>query len=166
MKRVVRILLDIIDLYVPTITFIIMFLAFIVQVVFRYVPMLRPLPWAYDVTIFAFIWTTLLAACHVRRIGRHIKFDMFYLSRSELTRTLFRLISNSLVLLACAVSFMPTLSYLTFIHGDKSPVLRIPMSLGYGPIIVFIFLIGCYSAQDIVLDIKELVSEINESHSL
>jgi len=166
MKRVVRILLDIIDLYVPTITFIIMFLAFIVQVVFRYAPMLRPLPWAYDVTIFGFIWTTLLAACHVRRTGGHIKFDMFYLSRSELTRTLFRLTANALVLLACAVSFMPTLSYLTFIHGDKSPVLRIPMSLGYGPIIVFIFLIGCYSVHDIVLDIKELVSEINESRSL
>lgn len=166
MKRVVRILLDIIDLYVPAITFIIMFLAFIVQVIFRYVPLLRPLPWAYDVTIFAFIWTTLLAACHVRRIRRHIKFDMFYLSQSELTRILFRLTANALVFLACTVSFMPTLSYLAFIHGDKSSVLRIPMSLGYGPIIIFIFLIGCYSAQDIILDIKELISEITKSHSL
>lgn len=164
MKRVIQILLDIIDLIIPTITFCIMFFTFIIQVIFRYVPSLIPLPWAYDVIILSFIWTTLLAACHIRRVGRHIEFDLFYQSRSELTRIIFRIISNFLILLACAVSFLPTISYLSFIHGDKSPVLRIPMSIGFGPIIIFIVLMGSYSAKDLVIDIRSFIIKIKKFH--
>jgi TRAP-type C4-dicarboxylate transport system permease small subunit len=157
MRKVIKVILDIIDLYIPTLTFIIMFIAFIIQVVFRYVPVLRPLPWAYDVTAFGFVWTTLLAACHVRRIDRHITFDMFYNARTEKTKTLFRILANGIVGFICVVSFIPTLSYLDFIHSDKSPVLRIPMSLGYGPILVFIVLIGCYSLYDFFIDLHSIV---------
>jgi len=159
MRKVVKVVLDIIDLYIPTLTFIIMFVAFIIQVVFRYVPVLRPLPWAYDVTAFGFVWTTLLAACHVRRIDKHITFDMFYNARSEKTKSIFRIITNGVVGFTCAVSFLPTLSYLAFIHYDKSPVLRIPMSLGYGPILVFIILIGCYSLYDFFIDLHSIVMQ-------
>jgi len=163
MRKVLKVFLDIIDLYIPTVTFVVMFVAFIIQVVFRYVPVLRPLPWAYDVTAFGFVWTTLLAACHVRRIDKHITFDMFYATRSEKTKTLFRIVANGLVGFACAVSFFPTLSYLSFIHGDKSPVLRIPMSLGYGPVLVFIVLIGCYSLYDLFVDLQKILSKHPQS---
>ena len=163
MRKVLKVILDVIDLYIPTLTFIIMFVAFIIQVVFRYVPVLRPLPWAYDVTAFGFVWTTVLAACHVRRIDKHITFDMFYNARSEKTKTMFRILANGIVGFTCAVSFLPTLSYLAFIHNDKSPVLRIRMSLGYGPILVFIVLIGCYSLYDLIIDLHKIVSKNPQS---
>ena len=157
MRKVLKLILDILDLYIPTLTFIIMFVAFIIQVVFRYVPVLRPLPWAYDVTAFGFVWTTLLAACHMRRIDKHITFDMFYAARTEKSKTIMRIVANGIVAFTCAVSFLPTLSYLVFINGDKSPVLRIPMSLGYGPILVFIVLIGCYSLYDFLVDLYSIM---------
>lgn len=157
MKKAYEVALDIIELYVPAVTFVTMFVIFILQILFRYA-LNSPLTWAYEATVLTFIWTTLLAACYMRRKFRHIMFTMFYERRSVRVQMAFRLIGNLLVLLACAASFLPTLDYVRFISADKSPVLRIPFSIGFFPVLVFVALIGLHSLEDIIRDIRSAVA--------
>ncbi len=156
-KKTYTIILDIIELYLPAVTFTVMFTVFILQIVFRYV-LNAPLMWAYEVTVLCFIWTTLLAACYIRRIKGHINFNMFYLSRKPGTQTAFRFISNGLILFVCVIGYLPTIDYIDFLKMDKSPVLRLPMNIGFFPILVFLTLIGLHSLEDIMRDIK-LITE-------
>jgi len=162
MKKLYAFLLNIVELYIPAVTFTVMFSVFIIQIIFRYA-LNMPLKWTYEVTVLAFIWTTLLGACYMRRVGKHINFNMFYNGRSEKTQLIFRLAGNGIVLFTCAVCFIPTIKYLDFLFIDKSPVLRLPMGVGFFPIIVFLLLIGVHSAEDLVRDIKTALHKGRET---
>ena len=156
MRKLYDMLLDVVELYLPAVTFTVMFLVFILQIVFRYV-LNSPLKWAYEVTVFGFIWTTLLGACYMRRLHRHINFNMFYNARTPRTQLAFRLAGNSIILLSCVLGFLPTLNYLSFLSMDKSAVLRIPLSLGFSPVLIFLLLIGVHSLEDVIRDLKKLL---------
>ena len=154
MRKLYTIVLDVVELYLPAVTFSIMFVVFILQIVFRYA-LNSPLKWAYEVTVFGFIWTTLLGACYMRR---HINFNMFYNARTPATQLAFRLIGNGIIFLSCTLGFFPTLNYLSFLSMDKSAVLRIPLSMGFAPVLVFLLLIGLHSFEDIIDDVKKRYS--------
>ncbi len=158
MKKAIVLVLDIIELYVPAVTFIVLFVVFVLQIFFRYV-VNRPLTWAYELTVLCFIWTTLLGACYIRRKKKHICFEMFYENRSAFTQTLFRIIGNTIIAVICIAAFYPTAAYLHFKHVDKSPVLRIPFSIGFFPVLIFVTLIALHSLKDVVEDLRVLWSQ-------
>ena len=154
--KVGQIFINIIEIYVPLTSFSIMFLVFILQVFFRYV-LNWPLAWPYEITIFGFIWTTLLGACYVRRKNAHVSFGLVYENVSPTMRLMFRLIANALILIAFTVPVYATFQYFVFIHIEKSPVLRIPFSIAFSPFLVFLLLIIGYSLVDIVRDFQKLL---------
>lgn len=150
--KIGSIVLDVIQLYIPLITFVIMFTAFVTQIFFRYV-VNHPLIWPFEVTILTFIWTTMLGACYIRKIHKHVNFDMVYVNRTKKGKMIFRIIGNALVTFACGVAFWPSCIYIRDIHIEKTPVLRVPFSIAFFPLLVFIVLMFGYSLHDIVLDL-------------
>ena len=61
-SRVLRVgqgILDVLEIYIPSITFMSMFLVMLVQVFFRY--FLVPLTWPLEYSLFAYIWTILFS---------------------------------------------------------------------------------------------------------
>lgn len=158
MKKYGIFILNLLEIYIPLSTFIIMFSVFILQIFYRYV-LNNPLSWAYEVTVLGFLWTTLLGACYVRRIHSHICFDMAYQNRSEKVKIIFRLMGNSLVIIGCLIGIFPTYQYLLDMSIEKTPVLRIPLSVGFLPAFVFIILITGYSIYDIVIDVVKFMKE-------
>lgn len=158
MKKYGIFILNLLEIYIPLSTFIIMFSVFILQIFYRYV-LNNPLSWTYEVTVLGFLWTTLLGACYVRRIHSHICFDMAYQNRSEKVKIIFRLMGNSLVIIGCLIGIFPTYQYLLDMSIEKTPVLRIPLSVGFLPAFVFIILITGYSIYDIVIDVVKFMKE-------
>jgi TRAP-type C4-dicarboxylate transport system permease small subunit len=150
-------IINTIEVYIPLVTFSILFIVFILQVFFRYV-LDKPLVWPYETTIFAFIWTTLLAAAYVRHRGEHVEFGLVYSKLSERGRLIFNIAGNFLVLIAFTVPFPSVVSYFIFIHIEKSPVLRIPFSIAFSPFLVFMILVIIYSLSDLIRDIKKLMN--------
>ena len=136
-----------------------MFLVFVLQIFYRYV-LNNPLTWTYEVTVLGFLWTTLLGARYVKRIHSHICFDIAYQNRSEKGKMIFRLMGNSLVIIGCLIGIFPTYQYLFDMHIEKTPCLRIPLSIGFLPAFVFIILIMGHSIYDIVLDVAKFKKEI------
>ena len=76
-KKTGSFLLDLFEIYIPSVAFSIMFVVFVLQIFFRYF-LNRPLTWPYEVTIFGFIWTAILGACFARRYGVHVVFGLIY----------------------------------------------------------------------------------------
>ncbi|MCJ7650699.1 MAG: hypothetical protein MUP85_18975, partial [Candidatus Lokiarchaeota archaeon] len=58
--KIGKLFLDITEIYIPAITFSLLFIAFLIQVFFRY--FLAPLTWPLEFTLMMFSWTTLFGA--------------------------------------------------------------------------------------------------------
>ena len=154
MKKLGRFILNLLEIYIPLCTFLIMFSVFVLQIFYRYV-LNNPLIWVYEATVLGFVWTTLLGACYVRRIHGHVCFDITYQNRSEKGKIIFRHMGNALVVIGCLIGIFPTYQYLLDMSIEKTPVLRIPFSIGFLPALVFIILIAGHSIYDIVLDVAK-----------
>jgi TRAP-type C4-dicarboxylate transport system permease small subunit len=114
-----------------------MFVAFIAQVLFRYVLNL-PLAWTDEVCTFVWLWGILWGASFVMRNREDIRFDMIY---SHLPRRARRglTIVGSCALVAVLLGSLPgAWSYVSFMKVEKSASLGIPLNLVYSIYLVFV----------------------------
>jgi TRAP-type C4-dicarboxylate transport system permease small subunit len=155
-KKIGLFLLDLFEVYIPSVAFSIMFVVFVLQIFFRYF-LNRPLTWPYEVTIFAFIWTAILGACFARRHGVHVVFGLIYDKVSPKTQVIFRLIANGLIFVAFLVALKPSYEQVMFMAFKKSTVLKIPFHIAYSPYVVFVILILGHTLYDLVIDVKKFV---------
>jgi len=114
-----------------------MFIAFIAQVVFRYVLNL-PLAWSDEICNFIWLWGILWGAAFVMKNHEDMRFDMLYnLMPRAIKRSLTALSSFAIVILLLA-SLPATWSFIDFMKVEKSAALGIPMNLVFGLYLVFI----------------------------
>jgi len=147
--------IDIPEKYVSSIAFTTLFVVFVLQIFFRYV-LNRPLIWPYEVSIFAFIWTAVLGACYAKRHNVHVVFSLVYDKMNPLGQLIFRLIGNSLIMIAFAVALYPTYDYIRFMRVERSVRLKITFDIAFGPYLIFMVLIIGRMAVDVVRDIRKL----------
>ena len=74
-KKVARWLADFIEVYLPIAVFVMLFLAFLINVFFRYV-VRNPQNWTFELSINAFMVVGLLGACAAYRKEDHVVFYM------------------------------------------------------------------------------------------
>lgn len=160
-RRIVTIVLDVVELYVPVAAFILLFLLFVVNVFFRYV-LNAPLTWPYEVIALSFVWIAVLGATYVRRVGGHVKFTLVYDSLSPRGRRWSRIAANGAILATFAAAAPASLDWVLFMDFKGTPILRIPFSWGYIPVVVFLVLIAAHSLYDVVRDIRGLLGRETE----
>ena len=154
--RIGQFFLDLFEVYISSAAFIVLFVVFVLQVFFRYV-LNDPLTWPYEVTVFAFIWTTTLGAAYALRRRSHVVFSLIYDRLSPRWQLIFRLAGNFLIMSAFLISVIPTYRYLDFQKINKSTVLKIPFTIGFGSYMVFLLLIIGRMAYALVVDIRKAV---------
>lgn len=153
-KPVFRVL-DVVELYVPAVAFLTLFVVFNAQIVARYI-LHSPLSWSTEICQLAFVWTALLGASYMRRMNGHIAFDMVFELYSNRGKVLATIASNLLVATACIGSILPTIEYLAFLNTEYTPMLHIPFSYGFAPLLVFLVMVGTYSVLDILSALSDL----------
>jgi TRAP-type C4-dicarboxylate transport system permease small subunit len=158
-KRIVSILQSIVEEYIPTIAFILMFIAFNVQVFTRYV-LNDPAVWPWDLSLAGFLWTIMLGSIHGVRVHRHIDFDLVYMKVGEGGKLAFRLIGEIFLVVTLAAAILPSWDYIYFSRIMKSGALRIPMIYIFFPFMFFIVLSTLYLLIDVVRDVRILASRI------
>jgi TRAP-type C4-dicarboxylate transport system permease small subunit len=154
-KKTGSFLLDLFEIYIPSVAFSIMFVVFVLQIFFRYF-LNRPLTWPYEVTIFAFIWTALLGACFARRHAVHVVFGLIYDKMTPKIQLIFRLIANGVIFVAFCIALKPSYEYVMFMEFQKSTVLKIPFHIAFFPYVVFVILIIGHTLYDLIIDGKKL----------
>jgi TRAP-type C4-dicarboxylate transport system permease small subunit len=159
LRRVGAFLLDTVELYIPLLAFIGIFVTFNLAVFFRYV-LNAPLKWTLEVQLMLFIWTVLLGGTYAWRTRRHVRFEMVYDAVGKRTKFAFRTISNILTLVVCVGSPWPAWVYLRdFMRQETTAAFGIPFSIVYFPIIPFFLVTGGHALYDLVLDLKAVKKE-------
>lgn len=147
------ILRDIVEIYIPVASFVIMFVVFIAQIFSRYI-LRAPLSWAYEVTVSCYLWLVVLGACYAQRNRSHVTFTLLTDKLPMRVQAAFIGLGSLLIAFAFIWSFVPSIDFVAFMKAQKTSVLRIGLNIVYAPYIPFLAFNILYMLSDIVLDFK------------
>ena len=148
---------DIFEIYIPIISFCFLFVSFIYSIFARYI-FNAPPAWATEVQVATYIWTVMFSAAYVRRLDKHVKFDILYDSLSEKWKCYFRIFRNILMGITYIFLFIASISYIMR-YRTLSPYFRIPVKIYFCPIIYLSFSVMLYSFFDAIKDIRTVLTK-------
>jgi C4-dicarboxylate transporter DctQ subunit len=102
----------------------VMFLAFIIQIVFRYL-LNFPIGWTSELSTVTWIWLTLWGAAFVVREDEEIRFDLIYSSVGTRTRRAMVIATAASIVVLYAGSLPAVIDYVTFMKVEKTSYLDI-----------------------------------------
>lgn len=113
-----------------------MFLAFIVQIVFRYVLNL-PLDWTLEACLTLWLWTVFWGTAFLIEDQDHVRFDIFYQSRGQRGRRVLAFIYSACIVAGFTASLPATINYVTFYKIKSSATLGIRLDLVFSVYLIF-----------------------------
>jgi|GEM_PF-2471128 len=155
MKKAIKTILDIIDLYFPVVTFVILFVFYFILILLRYFAG-KSIGWMYESMYIVFAWSTVMSAAHGSRVHDTIQFNVLYEHISEKAKRIFDIIANAF-LAGLFIYAMPR--YLKGIEAQrmvKTATLKLSNMIVFFPFIIFVFLIIVYHVADIVCAVYDL----------
>jgi len=161
-KKLLLTLRNIIELYIPAVSFIIMFITFILQVFFRYV-IGHPLTWTNEVIVIGFVWTVIFGACYTMRCKAHVKFTLVYDKMAPKPAAWCRLLGNLIIVMTFIALIIPSYRYSFFVSFQMTPVFRISYTVIFLPFVYFISSIVGYTISEMLEDLKVIRGRIQDS---
>jgi TRAP-type C4-dicarboxylate transport system permease small subunit len=155
-KSILLFLLDIVELYLPMLAFLTIFVCFMIQIISRY--FFTPLMWPEELALLSFVWACLLGALYAKRKESLVFFTLIYDKASDRGKAVIRIAGSVLLVAAFAISFKPSLDFVIFMSYKKSSVLYIPMNLVSSAYLIFLVDITIRYVVDIVKDIRFLAT--------
>jgi TRAP-type C4-dicarboxylate transport system permease small subunit len=163
MKKTLLFLREIMEFYVPAVSFIVMFITFVLQVFFRYV-VHHALTWTMDIIVLGFIFTVLFGACYTMRLRYHVKFTMFYDRLAPKPAAVLRLAGNVLILIAFIIIIPSSWAYSLFMSFQKIAVTRLPLTVIYIPFVYFLLSIIGYTLMETGDDIRVIRGVLEDTN--
>lgn len=114
----------------------VMFVAFIVQIVFRYL-FNFPIGWTSELSVITWLWLVLWGAAFVAKESEEIRFDLVYGAVSRRTRIVIGIITGVSIVALYAASLPATLNYVSFMKVEKTSYLKIRFDLLYSIYVLF-----------------------------
>jgi TRAP-type C4-dicarboxylate transport system permease small subunit len=114
----------------------VMFVAFMTQIVFRYLASL-PIGWTQELTVVLWIWLVLWGAAFVIRETEEVRFDIFYANAKSRTRRVMCLMTGIALIGLYGVSLPAVVDYVTFMKVEASAYLKIRFDLLFSIYVVF-----------------------------
>ena len=145
---------DVIELYIPALCFVTLFVSFMTQIVNRY--FFKPLTWPEELSLLCFCWVALLGGLYAKRSESHVAFGMVYDLLKPRGKARMRIAGSVLLLVAFVIALKPCWEYVSAMGYRKSDVLHIPINWAYFPFIVFLVDMIVRLILDIRRDIIEL----------
>jgi TRAP-type C4-dicarboxylate transport system permease small subunit len=118
---------------VAAIMLALMFLAFLLQIVFRYVLDL-PIGWTHELSVILWIWLVLWGASFVIREREEIRFDIIYGTAGPGPRRVMCIVTAVALIALYAMVF----DYVTFMKVEKTGYLKIPFDLLFSIYLIFV----------------------------
>jgi TRAP-type C4-dicarboxylate transport system permease small subunit len=110
--------------------FAVMFGAFVLQVVSRYV-FDAPVSWTIEICSIAYIWIVFFSSVTILRPDQHITFDMLYGVLTPHWQRWFAIFTTASLFIIFLICLPGTLDYLIFVGKNKTLILRIRLDFIY-----------------------------------
>jgi C4-dicarboxylate transporter, DctQ subunit len=115
----------------------VMFLAFIAQIVFRYL-FNFPIGWSSELTVVMWLYLVLWGSAFVLTEKEEIRFDLIYGSVGRRGRIAMATVFSVAVVVLYGMALPATYSYVSFMKVEKSSYLKIPLNWLYSIYVVFV----------------------------
>jgi C4-dicarboxylate transporter DctQ subunit len=113
-----------------------MFVAFIVQIVFRYF-FNFPIGWSSELSVVAWLYMVLIGAAFWLREGEEIRFDLVAGSLGPRARRIIGILVAAATVVLFAMSFPAAWSYVTFMKVESTSYLKIRLDVLYSVYLLF-----------------------------
>jgi C4-dicarboxylate transporter DctQ subunit len=154
LKKAGRGITDFVEIQLPVAVFVMLFLAFLMNVFFRYV-LRNPQNWTFELSINAFVVVGLLGACAAYRTEDHVIFDLLYTRLDIKGQNILRIISYLIVIVFFTLAIPASMMYLVKLRAVTS-IMRIPHRLIFLAYPLLLISTVLRSAHRLAQDIKAL----------
>lgn len=165
LKKIGLWLLDFVEVWMPTISLTVIFVAFIVNVVSRYI-FNSPINACYELCLGGLVWTLFLSAPYAVRTHSNVAFTLLVDRVNPKVQLGLAIIGNAFLLFCFIRMLYPCFDWVMFMKRKHSPVLKIPYNILFFPFVVFNFLDICHIGYDFVRDIIKAVNAITGKEPL
>jgi C4-dicarboxylate transporter DctQ subunit len=115
---------------------LLMFVAFIIQIVFRYFFNL-PVGWTSELSVICWLYMVLLGSAFWLREGEEIRFDLIEGTAGPRVRRIIGILIAAVTVVLFAMSLPATIKYVAFMKVESSSYLKIRLDLLYSVYVVF-----------------------------
>lgn len=115
----------------------VMFVAFIVQIVFRYL-LNFPIGWTSELTVVTWLWLVLWGAAFVVTEAEEIRFDLLYAAFGDRVRRIMAIVTGVALVGLYLVSLPAVVDYVTFMKIESTAYLKIRFDLLFSIYVVFV----------------------------
>lgn len=116
-----------------------LFGVFIIQIFSRYV-LNHPVSWTHEICTLLYVWIVCIGAVAILREREHVTFDLVYQSVPPATRRILAILCTGFAALVFLAALPGNIDYLAFMHSQRTPTLRLPMTIVIVPFVIFLVL--------------------------
>ena len=150
--KAAKIMLDIVDIYIPSVLFLVLFACFLLGIFFRYA-LNAPQSWTFELSTICYLAVGVLSWGIAHRTDENVVFDMLYNNMSPKVKCIMRMISNFLIMVTAALLIAPSVTYIMSMAGLRAQTLPIPRSVIFVPFTVSFVMATARSLCRLVLDV-------------
>lgn len=163
-KMIVKSLLDVLEVWIPSMIFFAVFIMYFMMIIFRYI-----LNWKisvlFEMTQILYLMCAMLAASYGGRTDRHVVFPLVYNKISRKGRNIFRLIADAVVVVLAGMMLGPSWEAIAFIARKKTSILKVPFNIIYMPFIIFMALSMIYYLIKFVKEVLILMGKMPDTEA-
>ena len=115
----------------------VMFVAFIVQIVFRYF-LNFPIGWTSELSVITWLWLVLWGAAFVVKESEEIRIDLVYGAVGPRARRAMGIITGLAIVILYALSLPGAVKYVSFMKVEKTSYLKIPFDWLFSIYVLFL----------------------------
>lgn len=158
-KTIILTLLDVLEVWIPSMIFLAVFVMYMMMIVFRYI-----LNWKisvlFEMTQILYLMCAMLAASYGGRTDRHVVFPLVYNKVSKKCRNIFRLTADAVVVVLAGMMIGPSWEAISFIARKKTSILKVPFHIIYMPFLIFMVLSMIYYFMKLAGEVLILVGKM------
>jgi TRAP-type C4-dicarboxylate transport system permease small subunit len=132
-KKIGRGLMYLLGTVIPNLTFLMIFLTFMITIVSRYV-LKTPVPWAYEISILSYMWTMFFGVGKAMQNEEHVVFGLVYDSVGPKMKIFFEILDSLLLVVLLSIVFVPSIHSL-LAKRMVTGVLKLPYKVVFAPLI-------------------------------
>lgn len=151
--KIGKVLRDILEILTPVILFVVLFLAFLLGVWYRYF-LKDPRSWTFEVSTICYLAVGVLSWGLAHREGSDVVFEMFYERLLPSTRCVLRIVGNALTAVVAISLIWPSITYMQSMAGLVTQIIEIPRFIVFLPFTISFVSAAVRNTYYVYLDIQ------------